>query len=1111
MNGQPSELDPVGQVAEAFLARYRRGERPPLTEYTDQYPELAEQIRNLFPTLVVMEELGAAGRRLPEPAVGPPQSNGIVPGQLGDHRILREVGRGGMGIVYEAVQESLGRHVALKVLSLHGLLPPNQLERFRREARAAAQLHHTNIVPVHSVGEHEGVHFYAMQFIQGQGLDEVLREVKQKRSRKPDRGVRTDRRSSNLEGQTTPSDNRKSPVFDPPSATTSVSATSKAEWSAPSEAGYCRWVAEIGVQVATGLDYAHQQGILHRDIKPSNLLLDARGTVWITDFGLAKVEGADELSQAGDIVGTLRYMAPERFHGWADPRSDVYGLGITLYELLTLRPAFEDAVRPRLIERVTREDPPRLRKVDRSIPRDLETIILKAIDKEPGRRYPTAADLAEDLRRFLAGQPVRARRIAVWERGVKWVKRRPAVACLLGVIFGLALLGALGACWWKYDQAERSAVLAQEVTRALDEAQTFYQRDQQPDALAAVKRAESLLAGGQGTEEQQDAVQQWRKDLAMAARLEGIRLDKAAMIKDENVVPVEAVPAYAGAFRDYGLDLAALDPEAAAERIQASAIKNHLFAALDDWIVLAPKTEPAAKARLLAVARMADGDSWRDHLFSAVQRHDHKYLETLAQELRMQLRPSASRLLLVAALEALGRRTLALQLLRRYQKRNPSDFWVTLELAMLLEQCEQAHEAIGFYRAALALRPGSYAVLLHLGTALAGAGDYARAEAEYRAALAVQPRLAAARINLCIVFQRQGRLEEAIAEGQMAVRLKPNISGAHNELGNALKAKGRLPEALAEFQEALCLEPNFVEALVNLGNTLRHMGRPDEAIAKYQAAIRIKPNYGPAHYNFAYALQKQEKLDEAIREYKHAIRCSPHEAANHLNLGHVFELQRNADAAIAAYAEALRLRPAYPLAHCNLGGVLASKKRLAEAEAHFREALRLQPNYAEAHFGLGEALRRQGNLAGAIASFRRGLEINPKYAPGHNALGALLCDGKHEYDEAATHFRLAIQLDASDPRYHNNLGIALRGQGQLDDAIAAYREAIRVQPNYATAHYNLGNALRDQGHLEQAIAAYRAALKYQPDLVRAQRALRNVEVMLQQKAGGEQQRSGDRP
>jgi serine/threonine protein kinase/WD40 repeat protein/tetratricopeptide (TPR) repeat protein len=449
-------LDPVAVLAGEFAERYRRGERPSLSEYTSRYPELADQIRELFPALVVMEELGSVEGPGPSAVTAP--NLGKVPDQLGDFRLLREVGRGGMGVVYEAVQESLGRHVALKVLPAHGLMSPTHLERFRREARAAARLHHTNIVPVHGVGEHEGVHYYAMQFIQGQGLDEVLKEVRRLRCKKaPSAGDGAGRSADVsqslaqclLSGQfagpgpfdqggegsvssSVPSDRGR--PREPEGAGVAGAAPDSAggaELTSQTEAQYFRSVAQMGVQVAAGLDYAHKQGILHRDIKPSNLLLDARGTVWITDFGLAKSEGSDELTHTGDLVGTLRYMAPERFGGRSDPRGDVYGLGITLYELLTLRPAFEDSYRPQMIARVTHDDPPRPRKVDPSIPRDLETIVLKAIEKEPGRRYRTAADLAADLGRFVAGEPVRARRITLWERGVKWVKRRPAVAALL--------------------------------------------------------------------------------------------------------------------------------------------------------------------------------------------------------------------------------------------------------------------------------------------------------------------------------------------------------------------------------------------------------------------------------------------------------------------------------------------------------------------------------------------------------------------------------------------------------------------------------------------------------------------------------------------------------
>jgi len=378
----------IDRLAEEFVARLRRGEQPTVAEYVERHPDLADEIRELFPPLLLMEE---AARPASADRDTPPRP---VPSQLGEYRILREVGRGGMGVVYEAEQTTLGRHVALKVLPRR-FGDERLLERFRQEARAAARLHHTNIVPVFGVGEHHGTHYYAMQFIRGRGLDDIIAELRRLR----ESGM-------------------------PPA-------------SAPLELGdpqaYHRSVARIGLQVAEALAYAHKQGVLHRDIKPSNLLLDAKGTVWVADFGLAKDEAADQLTQTGDVVGTIVYMAPERFHGWADPRSDVYGLGLTLYEMLVLAPAFSDTNYQRLLKKVLEEQPVPLRRFDARIPKDLETIIMKAIAKEPAHRYRSANQLAKDLDRFLLGEPIRARRSTLRERFALWARRRPAAVALAAV------------------------------------------------------------------------------------------------------------------------------------------------------------------------------------------------------------------------------------------------------------------------------------------------------------------------------------------------------------------------------------------------------------------------------------------------------------------------------------------------------------------------------------------------------------------------------------------------------------------------------------------------------------------------------------------------------
>jgi serine/threonine protein kinase len=445
-----TERDAIDELADSFVARLRAGERPSVEEYAQRYPKLADQVRELLPALVMLEQHGLVDDATRAEAL--PRAEAPIPSEIGEFTIVREIGRGGMGVVYEAIQQSLGRHVALKVLPVATMLSPTHLERFRVEARAAARLHHTHIVPVFGVGEHEGLHFYAMQFIAGQSLDAVIQELRRMRSGQPSDattagyGAAVTQAAVGLERGQLPREEVDSPR-DPPSAVAAASppADDSPPSDFPSSSGspFYQSVARVGLQVAEALAYAHAQGILHRDVKPSNLLLDARGNVWITDFGLAKDETADGLTQTGDFVGTLRYMSPERIDGWSDPRSDVYSLGATLYELLTLRPLFDDSSRGKLVENIYYNAPPAPSKRDPSVPADLETIILKALAKEPAERYRSADEMAEDLRRFLVDRPILARRSTFREQVARWVRRNPLAAALAGVVAALALLAAI--------------------------------------------------------------------------------------------------------------------------------------------------------------------------------------------------------------------------------------------------------------------------------------------------------------------------------------------------------------------------------------------------------------------------------------------------------------------------------------------------------------------------------------------------------------------------------------------------------------------------------------------------------------------------------------------
>jgi WD40 repeat protein/serine/threonine protein kinase len=452
---------PIDELVEDFLARRERGERPTMQEYVERHPEYAHEIRELFPAMFVMEGV----RRQSRISVARPE-------RLGDFRIVRELGRGGMGVVYEAEQESLGRRVALKVLPRAMLGSQTLVQRFHREVRAAARLHHTHIVPIFSVGEQDGACFYAMQLIDGHALDWCIDVLCARhdppcltRAATPSRALTESRTGPEVtEAQASAPTAADEPPVRP--AWPSIPVDPDLD-----PVGYWRFAARVGAEAAEALDYAHRQRVLHRDIKPANLLLDADGQVWVLDFGLAKLlprpgvddagEASDAITEPGDVLGTIRYMAPERFAGEADERSDVYSLGLTLYELLAVRPAFVAKDRVMLMQKILTTEPPPLRRVEPRVPADLATIVATASQSDSRRRYASAGDMAADLRRFLEGRPIHARRIGVAARAARWARRNPFVAGLLAAIVILTA-GSFAAILDQRNEAVRNERVAAE-------------------------------------------------------------------------------------------------------------------------------------------------------------------------------------------------------------------------------------------------------------------------------------------------------------------------------------------------------------------------------------------------------------------------------------------------------------------------------------------------------------------------------------------------------------------------------------------------------------------------------------------------------------------------
>jgi serine/threonine protein kinase len=439
----------VAQVADEFLDRQKRGERPTAAEYADRHPEAAGLLREVLAALEVAG-LSAAGATAAA-------AEADVGGTLGDYRIVREVGRGGMGVVYEAVQVSLRRRVALKVLPFAAAMDRTRLQRFQNEALAAASLKHDHIVAVYAVGCERGVHYYAMEFIDGLTLAAVI---------------------SGRAGGVTPSvtaplpgANQDREVDTPPAPDTAPVAALTTE-RGPKGRAFYRTAAQLIAQAADALEHAHSLGVVHRDIKPANLLMDAADKLYVSDFGLARFGADANLTLSGDLLGTLRYMAPEQAlakHGLVDHRADVYGLGATLYELLTLRPAVGGEDKQEVLRRIAFEEPAPPRKLDKAIPAELETIALKCLAKIPTERYATAGDLADDLRRWLADQTIKAKPPTLRQKAVKWARRHSGAVAAVMAGLVLATVAAAASAVFVYREKQNAQDAYARARLALDE------------------------------------------------------------------------------------------------------------------------------------------------------------------------------------------------------------------------------------------------------------------------------------------------------------------------------------------------------------------------------------------------------------------------------------------------------------------------------------------------------------------------------------------------------------------------------------------------------------------------------------------------------------------
>lgn len=449
MNNKLTKDELLDQIVADYTKRIRAGTAPEIASYKREHPTLADEIEELLSSVAMIEGLKAESESVDDGSDNSRNNNLSSRKQIGEYVLIRELGRGGMGVVFEAVHQSLGRRVALKVMLEKELESEKHIARFHREAQAAAKLHHTNIVSVFGVGESDGYHYYVMEYVDGISLKLAVASSRDQSRMEQEFTAGKDNLTTAFSREIVLPEGQQQPAKSNPSNEEAgeflLPEIASESWQ--SDGSRHQWVGKIGAQVADALGYSHAMGILHRDIKPANLMLDENGQVWITDFGLVKIADEEQLTKTGAVLGTPQYMAPESLKGHYDQRSETYCLGLSLYEFATLKPAFASGTHAEVFNRVIHEDPTSPSKIDPSIPRDLATVIEKAISKDPNDRYESAFALRDDLRAFVEDRPISARRPSTIEWAMRWARKNPGLAFLTSLSAALVLATAIISAW----------------------------------------------------------------------------------------------------------------------------------------------------------------------------------------------------------------------------------------------------------------------------------------------------------------------------------------------------------------------------------------------------------------------------------------------------------------------------------------------------------------------------------------------------------------------------------------------------------------------------------------------------------------------------------------
>jgi serine/threonine protein kinase/tetratricopeptide (TPR) repeat protein len=968
------ELEDDPRVIDALVEYFdavESGGAPDRSAFLARHPEIVEALRPAIEGVDLLHGATLPWRQLSGLGLSDPDAGlarGAVEGELGDFRLLREVGRGGMGIVYEAIQLSLGRRVALKVLPSAATLDRRLRMRFRTEALAAGHLNHPHIVPVYAVGSDRGIPFYAMQFVEGWSLQAVIRHCRARlRSTPP-----------------VPEEAEAGETAAPPDELLGLVPSASPR---PSPRGVYDVAARAGQQAAEALEHAHGLGILHRDVKPANLLLDRRGDLWITDFGLARIQGDSGMTLTGDLVGTLRYMSPEQAlgrHSEVDHRTDIYSLGATLYELVTLQPLFRGRDGQALLRAIAQDEPVAPRRIDPAIPVDLETIILKALAKEPSARYASAQALADDLGRFLHDVPIHARRPSLADRSFRWLNRHRAVV-LAVLLSSLTVVGFALASWRLREQRLGVEHDRDQQARRIEQAET---------AVQFALRALELPSGDVPETGDPDGEQRLRKTLEVFEQFERrnqlppeVRLRVAeayarsadAHAHDGRLGRAEADYSRAVAILE---SVAAAHPASAEYRCALSTTLNNLGNVLEDasrW----DEAEHVLRRALQLHESLAAG--------SPRNREYRRQLAIRLNNLGAVLISRGAR----DEGQAAWRRALAIR--EGLLNGAPDDPNLKRDLAV------------------------SHA---NLGGILLSARDQAASEESFRKAVALLEGLALRKLH-----SSDDRALLARCYYNLGLSLAARRCSYEAE-ALALRALELQKGLSAERPEAFELKEDLARSYCSLGHALVATGRVAEGES-----------------SFVQARQLREALVSALPEvplYRDGL------ARVHLELAQILRDSGRQSESVAAYRQALKQRPDDPMMNNDLAWVLAlwperTGKDIKESLASAVKAVASRPAVGAFWNTLGLARYRAGQWHEAAQAIRRSMQLRNGGDGFDWYLLALAIERLGDHDRAREWFELADRWMAAKHAQDADLHV-LRREAQRELAMGATRRSISERP-----------------------------------------------------------------